>query len=345
MTIGLGLGFILASWGCSGKQSDPSHDDQGYPGLPSSPNAAATQAGNKASRAAAAESGGALSKPIGYLKGQPIRAEQLQAQLAESAGGQVLFEYVLDARIAEKLKAQDIKISEDQIKYEEKLMLEGLDKDINQAQRVLTELRNRRGLGPVRFRELLYRNAALRQLVPIPSPEKTSEMMVRQEYEIYYGTRYEVRIIVVESLGKAQEVLGRLRTGETFVDLAVQMSTDSSRQQGGLLSPFNTLDESYPKGIREFLPRMTVGQVSDPISLGDDKVYALVRLERKIEGNKPNFDDVKNQLTQSVILRIQRVEMDQMVRAMMSEAQVTLTSNLYIWAWDLQQKRFGPTER
>jgi foldase protein PrsA len=339
MTIGLGLWFILGSGGCTGNQGSPANEDQGYPGLDSNPNAVSTQPVNKGGGTAARVDGGVA--PIGYLNGVMIRSDQLQPQLVEAAGGQVLFEYVLDTQLAEELKRKKITLSEEQVKREEKLMLDGLDVDINQAQRVLSELRERRGLGPVRFKQMLYRNAALRALVAVPA--ELSDLALRQEFEVLYGTRYEIRIITVESPTKAQEVLRRLRGGETFTDLAVQLSTDASRQQGGLLSPFNTQDESYPKAIRDQLEKLKVNQVSDPIALADG--FVLIRLERKIEGGKPNFDDVKNQLTQSVNLRIQRVGMDQLVRTLMIKAQLTLTSDTYNRVWELQKKRFGSPER
>ncbi len=339
MTAGVTLGFLFAGIGCAGDQNNAASEDQGYPGLESRPNAVVNQSSK--AKGQVGQGQGNLSKPVGYLNGAPIREDQLQTQLVEMAGGQVLFEYVLDTLIAEELKRKGITVTNEQVKWEETLMLEGLDKDINQAQRIVNELRERRGLGPVRFRQMLYRNAALRSLVVLP--KELSDLALRNEFEVLYGPRYEVRIITVESPAKAQEVIRRLRAGETFTDLAIQLSTDSSRLQGGLLSPFSTQDESYPKAIRDQLSTLKVGEVSDPISLPDAVV--MVRLERKIEGVKTKFDDVKSQLVQSVNLRIQRVEMDTLVRSMMIKAQVTLTSDTYQKVWDLQRKRFGTPER
>jgi parvulin-like peptidyl-prolyl isomerase len=284
-----------------------------------------------------------MSKPVGYLNSEPIRLESLQTQLLEAAGGQVLFEYVLDKQLAEELKRKGITISEEDVKKEERLMLNGLDTDINQAQRILNELKERRGLGPVRFHQMLYRNAGLRVLVKVPATY--DPLAMRNEYEVIYGPRYEVRIAILESMAKAQEFNRRMRSGESFTDLVIQMSSDSSRLQGGLLSPFSIQDESYPKAIRDQLPLLKVGQVSDPIALDASATVALIRLERKIEGSNVSMDSVKRELEQSLTLRMQRIGMDEQARTLMIKAKVTWTSTEYQRVWDLQAKRFGKPER
>jgi parvulin-like peptidyl-prolyl isomerase len=326
--------------GCSDSRNTayaPPSDVQGYPPVPAQESD--TPSGRQSGQAGQPVSPG--SRPIGYLNGQPIRQEQLQTQLVEAAGGQALFEFILDTQLADELKRKSVTISDSQIQREQRLLLSNLDQDTNQAQRLLNELRDRRGLGETRYRQLLYRNAALRALVA--GQVQVSQLALEQEYEVLYGPRYEIRLITVPSLSRAQDVLGRLRSGGTFPDVAIQLSTDSSRAQGGLLTPFSSEDQSYPKAIRDQLPRLKPGQVSDPIALEDG--FAIIRLERKIDGLKPPFDSVKGQLSESVKLRIERMLMDQLVRAMMDKAQVTLTSDVYQKAWQIQQKRFGPAGR
>lgn len=329
----LAVGSFIGCASSNNQTGYGSSDDQGYPAVPAGqPTRATTGPSSEPST---------LARPIGYLNGQPIRADQLQTSLVEIGGGQVLFEFVLDKQISDELRRRSMTVTDEQVEKEQRLLLQNLDADSNQAQRLLNELKDRRGLGPSRYRQLLYRNAALRALVA--SQVQVSELALRQEYEIYYGPRYEIRLITVDTLSSAQDVLRRLRSGETFPDVAIKLSSDASRQQGGLLSPFSSEDQSYPKAIRDELPSMRVGQVSNPISL--ESGFAVIRLERKIEGIKPSMDDVKKQLTESVRLRIERVLMDQLVRSMMDKTQLTLTNDVWQRAWDNQQKRFGPPSR
>ena len=62
---------------------------------------------------------------------------------------------------------------------------------------------------------------------------------------------------------------------ESFSDLAVAHSLDSSKAQGGLIGPINGQDPTYPEAIRAALIAMKPSQVSDPIAL--DSSYAILR--------------------------------------------------------------------
>jgi foldase protein PrsA len=214
----------------------------------------------------------------------------------------VLIETVMDRSLEQRLAERGLKVGEQDIQAEERILSETLSRDADQATRLLRELRNRRGLGDWRYAKLLWRNAAMRALV---QPEVVvNDATLQQAYEIRYGPRYEARLIVANQAGEANAIVRRARDGAVFSDLAVQHSTDSSKANGGRIDPINPADPSWPEGVRDAIVKLQPGEVSDPILM--DNGYAILRLERKIDAQPVRFDDVRDQLARHDRRREQR---------------------------------------
>ncbi len=195
------------------------------------------------------------SKPVAYVRGEAIRREALSEPLMEAAGGEVFAELVLDRLINDELEQAGLTLTEQDLQAERQRVLNTLADDKNEAARLLRELRQRRGLGKVRFEHMLRRNAGLRKLVA--DQVTVSEAAIQQEFRRRYGEKYRARILVVPSLQKASKLRDRLLAGDaSFSDLAAMHSTDASADRGGLLSPISPADPSYPQSIREALQRL-----------------------------------------------------------------------------------------
>ncbi|MEX0777372.1 MAG: peptidylprolyl isomerase [Phycisphaeraceae bacterium] len=261
------------------------------------------------------------AKPLAYVDGRPVTAGALLPALVETAGGRILAETVIDQGLRQRLEQARLKVTAEQIEAERQILLHSLAADRDQAQRLLDELRQRRALGQQRFAALLWRNAAMRVLVQ--DQVAVSDAAVRQMYELVYGPRFEARIIVTEGAGQAADLARQAREGASFIDLAIQHSTDVSRAQGGLLPTISPQDATFPAGIREALARLQPGQVSDPVAL--DRGFALLKLERKIAGGAVRYDDVKSELTLHVRRQAQRIEMQRLAREIVTGANVVIT--------------------
>jgi len=111
--------------------------------------------------------------------------------------------------------------------------------------------------------------------------------------------------------------------GASFTDLAIQYSTDSSKAQGGLLPPISPADASFPQVVRTTLAQLQPGAISDVVTL--EGGYALLKLERKIDGSNIRFDDVKESLAVGVRRRAQRLLMQQQVKDILTQAQLSIT--------------------
>lgn len=255
----------------------------------------------------------------------------------EAAGGQVLVDRVLDVGVETRLAQENIKLSDEQIAFERTSLLESLSDNPDIAARLLTELRQRRGLGEARFNALLRRQAGFRAIV---QPEiLITDAALQQAYQAMHGPRYEVRLITVATLRDAGEAKRRIDAGESFMDVAIRMSTDSSRAQGGLLSPISPADPTYPEVIRFKLPSLQVGQVSDALLLG--KSYAILKLERKIEGDNVKFDDVKDKTTAAVRRMLETQAIQRAKREMLQRADVVILDPALKRGWDEQIERLS----
>lgn len=254
---------------------------------------------------------------LGLYNNQPIPLAELLPALLEASGGQVLAEWLLDRELDRRLAERNLALSLADIEAEKRLLLESLDLDPDQAQRLLDQIRQSRGLGPNRFQALLRRNAALRRLVRDQVTVTPADL--QQLYQLRYGPRFQARLITVDSLPKAAELVRLARQGQSFIDLAIAHSTDPSRFQGGLLPPISPADPTFPQAVRQALTQLQPGQISDPIAL--DTGFAILKLERKIEPAEVRFDDVKEQLQRLAELQNQRLLMDQLARQILAGLQ------------------------
>ncbi|MEX2213701.1 MAG: peptidylprolyl isomerase [Phycisphaeraceae bacterium] len=294
------------------------------------------------SNAAGANNGKAATPNAGaiaYLDGRPITDNDLKAALYEAVGGQVLAELILDRRVERRLGERGITLTKTQVTEEKALLLRSLDpNNDDNAVRLLRELRRRRGLGDQRFDKLLWRNAAMRALVR--DEVVINEEVIKQAFEIEHGPRYEIRLIMLESLNKASDVLRQARgeggAAASFMDLAVKHSTDTSKVQGGLLAPVSPVDPTWPEGIRKAVTGLEEGTISDPIAM--DRGFALIKLEKKIPGGTVKLADVQADLTNRLRRNLERVRMQTLARQLLADADLLVTDRTLRQSWEKQKE-------
>lgn len=273
--------------------------------------------------------------PVAYINGQAVTWAQLQTPLIEAGGGQVLHELMMDRAVEERLAQRGLRVSEDDIEAEQQFLRDTLHRDPDQAQRLLNELRGRRGLGEWRYARLLWRNAGMRKLVR--DDVVVTDELLRQAYDERYGDRYEARLIVVGSTVDANNIVRQARDGADFADLALRHSTDSSRLNGGLIPPISPADTTYPQAVRDSVSGMSPGDVSDPILLDDQ--FAILKLERKIDAQQVRFDDVRPELERLARRGVEQVQMQRLVRDIVARGNVTVLEPALAKSWAEHHKR------
>jgi hypothetical protein len=243
-----------------------------------------------------------------------ITWDRVRPTLAELAGGAALQEALLDELLAERARERGIEPDEAALAREERTLLEFLDADPAKAERLLGEVRARQGLGPVRWRALLRRNAMLRAIV---APDvQVEEAQVVAAHDAAHGPRRGARVIAVPDLRAAQAVAERLRRGDRFEDVAAEVSTDPSAARGGLVNPMSRLDPSVPAAVREALWAVAEpGGTSPPVLVASG--YLLVRRGADIAGDGVALEAVRARAERSVRLAQERARMDALAQELL----------------------------
>lgn len=292
---------------------------------PTFPDAPATSFGANASH---------TTQVLAYVAGREISLQAMLPPLLEAAGGEVLGDVVVDQLVARRLAAEGITLSPDAIAAERELVLRTLSPDADDAVRLLNQLRQQRNLGEQRFASLLERNAGLRALVA--DRVKVTDAAVAQAYRQTYGPARRVRLLMTRNLAEAQRLREALaRPGTSFGELAALHSTDASAAQGGLLSPIRGEDTSYPAALRQAIAALEPGQISDPVAL--DNEFALLKLEQIMPGSGVAPEAVDAALRDQVRRRAERVLMQQLVRELVSQAQVVILDSTLARQWETRR--------
>jgi hypothetical protein len=253
-------------------------------------------------------------------RGEAIRPEQLEETMIELAGRLALQEIVLDRLLARELASGRIRIADGAIEEEASILLRALDPDPDQAVRLLDEVRRREGLGPVRYANLLRRNAILRALV---APDvKITEETIRAAWDLEHGPRRVARILVADDLPAIVEVRRRLDDGIPFAELAARTSTDPSASTGGLIDPVARLDPSWPASFRSALWSMEPGEISGPILVGD--AYILIKFVEERDGDGVSLETGRVAATRIARRAQERLLMDAAARRMIDGIQVDI---------------------
>lgn len=267
--------------------------------------------------------------PVAFVNGQALGWETLRPGLVEARGGEVLAEVVLGRLVEAKLAAQGLDLDDRHVEAEREILLESLSDRPDEARRLLNEVRRRRGIGPRRFDAMLRRNAGLRLLVQDRIAVGEPELV--EAFDLLYGPKSEVRLIVVESAAAAGAVVRRARSGEAFSDLAVQLSNHVSAARGGLIGQVSRNDPTLPAELHMVLQRMQPGEVSDVVATSGG--FAVVRLERRVDGPQVDLAAVRPTLELWTRRRAERMGQAKLARELVAAADVVVFDRTLNRTW------------
>ncbi len=277
------------------------------------------------------------TRPPAIVDGRGIPWGELQPLLAERAGAEILEELALDQRLREMSERRGVTITDADIARERTRLREtiaaGAGVDIEEAERLVEQLRVARGLGPVRFRMLLERNARLRALV---APEvEVEDEAVRRAFEIRYGPRVRARLFVSSGESEAAEVRRRVRSAPApvvaFAEAAVDRSLDSTGPSGGRLGTISPADPTLPAALRNALRRTEPGSVSPVIAL--EAGFALVLVEERVSAEPVKLEAVESALREEVRLAAERAAMDRLASSILGRQGIEPIDAGMDWSW------------
>jgi len=276
----------------------------------------------------------ASMRPAAMLSGEAISWDELRPRLLESAGGQALEELVLESALRGELRAQGLVVDDAAVERESQIALDAIAPDPARAAQLLAALRDAQSLGAVRWRALLWRNAALRALAQ--REVRLSDEAVRQAFDAAHGVRRVCRIIVVPDMASAERVQARLATGEPFGEVAFIESSDASAARGGLLPPISRSDPSFPAAFREVLFATDVGGRSHPVLLEGGYAVVEVRSEVASDGSDPRA--TRDADERAARRALERVEMDRLARMLLRRSKPTVFDDALQESWRMRPR-------
>jgi hypothetical protein len=248
----------------------------------------------------------------------------------------VLRDLALDHALALECTAKNVHVSAPDVDAEQALLIQTIERDAKAEQAdagsLVNSIRRSRGLGEVRFRALLERNARLRALVR--SSIEVTEIEVEQASLIRYGPRYRIRVIVTTSQREVADLRAELAKSDAldvaFARAATLKSIDPSSVRGGLSEPISPVDQQYPEAIRKTLPVLKAGVISPVIGL--DTGFAICLLDSVVpELPRPagNAESVRSEIER----RKERVAMEELARRLLAKVSVAPLDSELNWSW------------
>ena len=308
--------------------------------------------------------------PPVLIQGVAVPASDLAPRLEEAAGSVVLEEVVLGRLLDKAVADSGITISPKDIEAEQQAFAQTLTDEAKlspeQALGVIESMRKSRGLGPVRFADLLARNAKLRVLAR-PKVE-VSDAEIEQSLAAEFGPRLRIRMITVPSQRQAGDIKDTIIQGLTpapdpapdkpekaipqdpmlspvhvapadvptvmlrFSLAALESSKDPTAPRGGLIPSISPMDQGLPSSVRNALGVMQPGDLSAVLST--EGGFMLVLYESKTEGKGEPTPEDRVRATDRVRSRKERIAMDRLARQLLSAANVSVLDPSLRWSWD-----------
>ena len=217
------------------------------------------------------------------MGGLTITREDLDKPLTEAYGLPVLLNLVqLDLAKQQCVRA-GITIAPAQIAAERQTTFEKLFSDAKPEDYpgLFDQLLRQKHLSRTEFDQVIETTAYLRAYAKPQLPGKITDEQVHEAYGQLYGENRRIRDIQLANFLQTSVAQRKLAAGEPFEQVAAEMSTDRrTAAVGGEIAAFAALSPNIPKAIRDVTFTLKVGQVSDPITAGDN--YHLIKLDQII---------------------------------------------------------------
>jgi hypothetical protein len=252
-----------------GSLLDPATEAQAPPAAPETSQSAPDQEPQPETRPAPAPAG--AERPIGWVAGQPIPAEELLLEWGDVASRELFL--IVDKLVSVRLtlaeaarlgvrlapEAVELRFQEDRKELERGLERSGKKRTLEEY------IRKDLGFEPERYLERV-RRATIRQML--------AERVVR--LNSLGSESLALRLIVVPDEARMAEVQAALGAGRDFAEVAREFSVDDSKARGGLV-PFVVAQERSPLARIAF--QTPVGETAGPVESADH--LFLLRVEER----------------------------------------------------------------
>ncbi len=209
------------------------------------------------------------------------------------------------------------------------VMPDPIDRD--EAERLLETVLAARNLSRVEYDIIIRRNALLRKTVQAALVVRDAD--VRREYDTLYGPRAHVRHIQLPSLREVEHAKARLALGDDFGDVARRYSANqASAKAQGLLTPFSKADPRLPDLFRQTAFRLEPNERSDAVRVGE--WYHLIQLEAMLPARQVPFQEVRDEVRQSLSDRLAEPKQYELFEKLFREATIDIYDPVLRAAFD-----------
>ena len=237
---------------------------------------------------------------VAKVNGEPITKNDLGGECLRHYGQEVLERVVNKFLIMQECKARGIAVSKAEVDAEIKRMATRFSLPVD---RWLEMLKEERGVNLSQYSgDIIWPALALRKLAG--DRLVVSEEELRKEHERQFGPAVRARMIVCDSLQKAEAVHGRaVADADDFGNLAKNESVDTtSASVKGLINPIRR-HMGY-REIEDAAFAMQEGQISPIIRVADQ--YVILKCEGRIPAREVTLERSKPMLEETI--RDQKLE-------------------------------------
>lgn len=206
------------------------------------------------------------SAVLAIVDGRPVTADELWWYMSQTSGGRLLDDLILSRLLAVEAAAQGVKVAEPDVDDALAALRAGYASETAFERWLIESGQTLKGLRMQLQQELLI-EALLTERMGL-TEAGIEEYYAAHPDEFSEPPRVHLLDIVALTLDEAFAARERLAAGESFADVAREMSHDPTAEQGGdrgWLVPHDVLRAE----VAEVVFAMEAGEVSDPVDCGD----------------------------------------------------------------------------
>lgn len=240
------------------------------------------------------------STVVATVGGEKVTRKEWHEELERQYGAQIM-EQMLTARAAAKeAEALGIEVSQTEVEQQIARQMRGYDSTEAYFQAMTEQL----GMSPEQIRQDIHHRLLLEKIAThnVNVSEEEIGRYLQDHREAYESVdAYQLAHIVVRTREDAEDVLAKLKDGETFASLAGRLSVDEfSSYQEGRLGWIDDNDPFFSAAELEAAREMDVGDISEPIEVNDG--FAILTVTGKREAQSEGEAAIKEQARRDMAL-------------------------------------------
>lgn len=262
---------------------------------------------------------------VAHVEGRPITLDQLQNPLLEAYGLQVLLQLVQLELAKDTATKAGVAVSAEDLARERRITLESMfqQAEAEDYEKLLTQFLQQQNTSPQEFDIVLRTNAHLRKIIEPQLADKINEDALRQAFGTLYGETVQVRHIQLANTQEVHEAQRRLAAGESFEDVAKELSRNPrTAPLGGELPTFSRMTSSLAQSFRDVAFSLKPGEVSDPVQA--EGAFHLIKMIQKFPPKAVNFEDHKDAVHRELLERMTQQAMKELRQQLAQQALQTM---------------------